>query len=80
MNKNSNKNKTVSKSVLAHRINALVAGQSVNLPGLGVVKCTKSARAANDHKRKFSVSKSKVAVNRGGYTFTDLIKAFGLKG
>lgn len=80
MNKKNTKNKTVSKSVLAHRIDALVAGQSVNLPDLGTVKCTQSARTAKDHKRKFSVSKSKVAVNRGGYTFTDLIRTFGLKG
>lgn len=72
--------KTVGRNVLAHRIGALVAGQSVVLPDLGVVRCTQSARAAKDHKRKFSVSKSKVAVNRGGYTLPELVRAFGLKG
>lgn len=78
--KNSNATKSVSKSTLAHRIDSLVAGRSVVLPDLGVVKCTQSARASKDHKRKFSVSKSKVVVNRGGYTFSDLMDAFNLRG
>ena len=71
---------SVSKSTLAHRIDSLVAGRSVVLPDLGVVKCTQSARASKDHKRKFSVSKSNVAANRGGYTFSDLMYAFDLRG
>lgn len=78
--KNSNSAKSVSKSTLAHRIDSLVAGRSVVLPDLGVVKCTQSARASKDRKRKFSVSKSNVAANRGGYTFSDLMYALDLRG
>lgn len=79
-NKNSNVTKTANSRAIAHRINSLVTGRSTVLPNLGVVKCTQSARSSKDHKRKFSVSKSKVAVNRGGYTLSDLMDAFGLRG
>lgn len=78
--KNAVKAKTPSKSAIAHRIDSLVAGRSVVLPDLGVVKCTKAARDTKDHKRRFSVSKSTVVDNRRGYTFTELMEAFKLRG
>ena len=76
--KKSNRRGRASKSVLSHRINALVAGQSVSLPGLGVVKCTKAAHASRDRRRRFSVSKSDILSGRG-FTFGEVVKAFGLR-
>ena len=72
--------KSAANAVVEHRINALVPGRSTNIPGLGVVKCTRSASSTRNHVRKFSLSGSKVAENRGGYTFGELKKAFGLRG
>lgn len=60
------------------KINHLTPNRSVSLEGLGVITCTKSAKCSRSGKRMFSVSKSKVAANRGNYTFDDLVKTFGL--
>ena len=68
----------VSDGIIAHRIDALVEGRSVELPGLGVVKCVKAARHSKDRRRKFSLTKSTVAENRRDYTFRKLVDAFGL--
>ena len=76
--KKSNRRGRVSNSVLSHRINALVAGQSVSLPRLGTVKCTKAAHASRDRRRRFSISGSD-GYNGRGYTFDEVVKAFGLR-
>ena len=76
--KHSKRKVKTSKKAVAHRIDALVCGRSTMVPGLGLVKCTHAARNTPNHKRKFSVSKSKVAVNRGGYDFATLAKAFNI--
>ena len=79
MKKTDTKNPT--KAAIARRINALVCGLSVDLPnGLGTVKCVKSAKAAKDHHRRFSLTKSTVAKNGRNYSIGKLVEAFGLKG
>lgn len=61
-----------------HRIDALVQGKSTSEPGFGTVKCVKAAKATKNGRRLFSVSGSKIADNRSGYTFSKLMEAFGL--
>lgn len=70
--------KNIDHSKFVHRIDALVQGKSTSEPGFGTVKCVKAAKAAKNGRRLFSVSGSKVAKNRSGYTFSKLMDAFGL--
>lgn len=65
-------------SKFIHRIDALVQGKSTTEPEFGTVKCVKAAKATKNGRRLFSVSGSKVAKNRSGYTFSKLMDAFGL--
>lgn len=67
-----------SHSKFIHRIDALVQGKSTTEPEFGTVKCVKSAKASKNGRRMFSVSGSKIAKNRTGYTFSKLMDAFGL--
>lgn len=61
-----------------HRVNSLVQGKSLNEPRFGTIKCVKSAKASKNGHRLFSLSGSKVARNRSGYTFGKLMEAFGI--
>jgi hypothetical protein len=70
--------KTNDHSKFVHRIDALVQGKSTSEPLFGTVKCVKAGKAAKNGRRLFSVSGSKVAQNRSGYTFAKLMNAFGL--
>lgn len=47
---------------------------STTHPKYGTVTC----RTCKASPRRFSVSKSKVAQNRGNYTFSQVLEAFGL--
>lgn len=59
-------------------IDRLHVGRSTSLKGYGTVKLVKSAKSSKNHKRQFSVSGSTKTANRGGYTFGQLMSAFGL--
>lgn len=61
-----------------HRVNSLVQGKSTFEPRFGTIKCVKSAKSAKNGRRLFSLSGSKVAKNRSGYTLGKLIEAFGI--
>ena len=80
--KHNRRNKTMptntNHSKFVHRIDALTQGHTTSEPGFGTVKCVKAAKASKNGKRLFSVSGSKIADNRGGYTFGKLMAAFGL--
>ena len=61
-----------------HRVNSLVQGKSTYEPRFGTIKCVKAAKATKNGHRIFSLSGSKVAKNRSGYTLGKLIEAFGI--
>ena len=72
------KTKTNDHTKFIHRVDALVQGKSTSEPEFGTVKCVKSAKASKNGRRLFSLSGSKVAKNRTGYTFSALMDAFGI--
>lgn len=78
------KTATVATTVLSNedflgKIRRLAVGKTVAHEKFGVVKCTRAAKDSKTGKRMFSVSKSTVAANRGGYTLDTICTAFGLK-
>lgn len=65
---------TIDEIRFTRNIDRCSKGVSTAHPKYGVVKCY-TCKASP---RKFSVSKSKIAQNRGNYTYAQVLEAFGL--
>lgn len=66
---------TADETRFAKNINRCGKGDSTSHPKYGRVTCC-TCKASP---RRFSVSKSKVAQNRGNYTYSQVLEAFGLR-
>ncbi len=68
------KKQTIDEIRFTRNIDRCGLGRSTSHPKYGVVTC----HTCKASPRKFSVSKSKVAQNRGNYTYAQVLEAFGL--